>query len=50
MQTVHDINVESLRLTSLLGEYPAECDAEFDAEHEELERQFAELRLHLGNQ
>jgi hypothetical protein len=49
MQTVHDINAESIRLTSLLGEYSAGCDAEFDTEHEELERQFAEIRLHFGN-
>jgi hypothetical protein len=32
-------------LTQLLEEYPAGCDSDFDAEHEELERQFAELRM-----
>jgi hypothetical protein len=50
MQTYHDINAETLRLTNLLSDYPAGCDPEFDADHEELERQFAELRLHFGNQ
>ena len=48
MQTTHDINAEANRLVSLLSEYPAGCDPEFDAEHEELERQFAELRLHFS--
>ncbi len=50
MQTIHDITAESYRLASLLSEYPAGCDAEFDTEFEELDRQFAELRLHFGNQ
>ena len=50
MQTIHDITAESYRLSCLLSEYPAGCDPEFDTEHEELERKFAELRLHFGNQ
>ena len=36
-------------LTATLSEYNAGCEPEFDAWHEELERQFAELRLNLGN-
>ncbi len=32
-------------LVQILSDYPAGCDSEFDAVHEELERQFAELRL-----
>ncbi len=50
MQTIHDITAETYRLINLLSEYPAGCDPEFDTEHEELEREFAELRLHFGNQ
>ena len=33
------------RLVALLDESPAGCDTEFDDGREELERQFAELRL-----
>ena len=49
MQSIHDINAELFNLTSRLSEYPAGCDSEFDAVHEELERQFAELRCQLGH-
>lgn len=49
MKTSHDIHAEAYRLASLLSDYPAGCDLEFDAEHEELERQFAELRLQFSN-
>ena len=31
-------------------ELSAGCEPEFDAEYEELDRQYAELRLQLGNE
>ena len=37
-------------LLELSEELSAGCDSDFEANQEELERQFAELRLHLGNQ
>ena len=36
-------------LTAILDQFAAGCDPDFDASQEELEREFAELRLHLGN-
>ena len=50
MQTNHQITAEAYRLASQLHDYPAGCDPEFDAEYDELDRQFAELRLHFDNQ
>ena len=50
MQTNLAIASECHRLICLLDEYPAGCDPEFDAEYEELDRQFAELRLQFSNQ
>ena len=49
MTTSHDshfIDTNS-RLVALLDQYPAGCDPDFDDGVEELERQFAELRLTL---
>jgi hypothetical protein len=37
------------RLMALLDLMPAGCDPDFDDGREELERQFAEIRLTLGN-
>jgi hypothetical protein len=37
------------RLFHLAEELCAGCDQDFDAGHEELEREFAELRLAFGN-
>jgi hypothetical protein len=39
-----------VHLTGILSEYTPICDPEFDAEWEELERQFAELRLTLASE
>lgn len=50
MQTSHTITAEAFRLTSLLSDYAAGCDPEFDAEYEDLDREFAELRLHFNHQ
>lgn len=38
------------RLLTLTDVLSAGCDPDFDASQEELEREFAELRLHLSHQ
>lgn len=43
----HVIDTNS-RLVALLDQFPAGCDPDFDTGLEELEREFAELRLQLG--
>ena len=40
-----DINSESLRVTSTIEQFDGACDPAFDNDLQELERQFAELRL-----
>lgn len=42
----HAINSRLLELTEQLS---AGCDPDFDITQDELEREFQELRLHLGN-
>jgi len=37
------------RLLELTEELSGGCDPDFDTDQEELEREFAELRLQLGN-
>jgi hypothetical protein len=49
MQHIHNVNSANYRLVSLLDDLSAGCDPEFDAHYEELEREFAEIRLQLGN-
>jgi hypothetical protein len=49
MQRNHDIHSTSC-LVTLLDEISAGCDPDFDTANEELAREFAELRLHFGNQ
>jgi hypothetical protein len=49
MQHIHDFHSTS-RLVSLLDELSAGCDPDFDVAHEELERDFAELRPYFDNQ
>jgi hypothetical protein len=49
MPTIRDIHAESLRLASLLEELSAGCDPDFDTAYDDLEREFAELRLQFGN-
>lgn len=44
MTTFHDTHSRLVELTELLS---AGCDPDFDANSEELEREFAELRLTL---
>jgi hypothetical protein len=50
MSNIREIHAESLRLLSLLDDLPAGCDPDFDTAYDDLEREFAELRLHFGNQ
>jgi hypothetical protein len=49
MQHRHDIHAAAYHLASLLDELSAGCDDEFDDTYEELEREFAELRLQFVN-
>ena len=50
MQTIHDTHAIYSRLLSLSDELFAGCDAEFDTAYDDLDREFAELRMQLGNQ
>lgn len=50
MQTNHEAISAQSRLVHLLDELSAGCDPDFDAEYEELYREFAEIRLQLANQ
>jgi hypothetical protein len=50
MQHSHTVTTSAYRLVSQLDELSAGCDPEFDATYEELDREFAEIRLQLGNQ
>lgn len=44
-----DINSEIHRVIAAIEEFDGACDPAFDNEFEELERQFAELRLQLAS-
>jgi hypothetical protein len=50
MQHIHDTHSAPSSLVSLLDELSVGCDAEFDASYDDLEREFAELRMQNGNQ
>ena len=45
-----DINSELLRVISAIEEFDGACDPAFDNDLDELERQFAELRLDLAKE
>jgi len=49
MQHLHDAQTAASRLVTLLDELTAGCDPDFDTADDELEREFAEIRLHLVN-
>jgi hypothetical protein len=49
MQPNHDINSRLVHLISRFDEFHPACDPDFDSGLEELEREFAELRLQLSN-
>ncbi|MHC5541140.1 hypothetical protein ACYOEI_23200 [Singulisphaera rosea] len=49
MQHPHDIRAAGYDLIQRYDGLSAGCDPDFDADLEELEREFAELRLHFDN-
>jgi hypothetical protein len=49
MQHIHDTHFATSRLANVLDEMAAGGIPEFDPAYEELDREFAELRLQLGN-
>ena len=50
MQHIHDAQTAASHLAILLDELSVGCDPDFDAFYDDLEREFAELRLHFGNE
>jgi hypothetical protein len=49
MQYIQETYSAAYRLPGLLDELSAGCDSEFDVVYDDLEREFAELRLQFGN-
>jgi hypothetical protein len=49
MQTITDFDTITSRLHELSDELSAGCDSDFDTAYEDLDREFQELRLQLGN-
>ncbi len=45
MQHYHNAASELFRVTAAIEEFDGACDAAFDNDFDELERQFAELRI-----
>ena len=50
MQHYQNVASELFRVTVAIDEFDGTCDPAFDNDFEELERQFAELRLSLANE
>jgi hypothetical protein len=50
MQTIQTTSSALFHLASLLDELSAGCDPDFDAAYEDLDREFAEARVQLGNE
>lgn len=50
MQHHTDFHAVTSRLLYLSDELTSGCDSDFDAAYEALDREFAELRLQLGNE
>jgi hypothetical protein len=48
MTPTHDTSTAASRLAAPLDDLSAGCDADFDAAGDDLEREFAELRLGLA--
>jgi hypothetical protein len=48
MTPTHETPSAATRFAALLDDLSAGCDADFDAAHDDIEREFAELRLTLG--
>jgi len=49
MQTSYDTHALNSRVLSIIDELSAGCDHEFDSVYDDLDREFAELRLHNRN-
>jgi hypothetical protein len=49
MQTNQTTSSAIFHLASLLDELSAGCDPDFDAAYDDLNREFAETRVQLGN-
>ena len=49
MQTITDYDAITSRFHQLSEELSAGCDSDFDAAYDDLDREFQELRLQLGN-
>jgi hypothetical protein len=49
MQTIHNASSAIFHLASLLDELATGIDPDFDADYEDLDREFAECRLQLSN-
>jgi hypothetical protein len=50
MQNMHNIRSQARRLMNQFDDLPDGWDSEFHPAYDDLEREFAELRLHFGNQ
>jgi hypothetical protein len=49
MQTITDYDAITSRFHQLTDELSAGCDADFDTAYDDIDREFQELRLQLGN-
>lgn len=49
MHNMHDIQSKACRLMNQFEELPDGWDSEYDPAYDDLEREFAELRIHFGN-
>lgn len=49
MHHLHDIRATALDLIHRIDDLSAGCDPDFDAQLDDLEREFAELRVHFGD-
>ncbi len=46
MQTIFDTHALNSRVLSIIDELSAGCDHDFDSVYDDIEREFAELRMH----
>jgi hypothetical protein len=46
MQTIYDTHAVNSRVLSIIDELSAGCDHDFDSVYDDIEREFAELRMH----
>jgi len=49
MQHITDIHAVNSRMLQIIEELSAGCDSDFDTAYDDLEREFAELRLTFGH-